>query len=174
MLFRLVYNCIKEKNTVTFIFKLGLIILKIGKVSLPSATRFRNASTFEINFKQAIKEMIENFYRNYSDHSEYENFEKTLVRILNFNPIDRPDFIELFHEIINLKDLENLKMHILIEDCKEKTLELFMQPRSKIYQNSNHIESKLLIYQIKIILDYENGYEFLSKSFEKVNLKKKI
>lgn len=116
--------------------------MKMGKVNLPSAAKFHDASTFETKFKEAIKEMIENFRKYYCENSEFENFQKILIKILSYEPETRPDFIELFHDILNLKDLENLKLHIILEDCKDKALELFSHSRSKIYQNNLNIESK--------------------------------
>lgn len=127
--------------------------MKMGKVNLPSATKFRDANTFEKEFKEAINIMIEQFKKHYCENPDFEKFQKILMRILSYDPENRPDFIQLFHEILNLKDLENLKLHIILEDCKENALELFSHSRSRIYQNNSIVDSNTFL---KINLTFEN------------------
>ena len=95
------------------VFTLGVIILYLGTFSIPRADHM------EEDVARLIEEFIKFYYERARDEEEkkkVKEFKDVLNEILGPENIKRPDFINLFYRMIDLKNKETLQKHILIED----------------------------------------------------------
>lgn len=95
------------------VFTLGVIILYLGTFSIP-----RN--DFIQEDVRKLKEDFINFYQERAKDEEekikVKEFNQILNEMLGMENSRRPDFINLFYKLIDLKNKKNLQKHILIED----------------------------------------------------------
>ena len=95
------------------VFTLGVIILYMGLFSLP-----RNENMEED--LERLKENFTNFYyeraKDEEEKRKVKEFREILNEMLGLENIRRPDFINLFYRLIDLKNKKTLQKHILIED----------------------------------------------------------
>jgi len=95
------------------VFTLGVIILYMGTFSVP------RVEDFEGDIKR-MKEEFYNFYlertRDDEERKKLKEFIEILNEMLGMENMKRPDFINLFYRLIDLKNKKNLQKHIMIED----------------------------------------------------------
>ena len=95
------------------VFTLGVIILYLGTFSIPR-TEFIQQDV------DKLKEDFINFYEERAKDDEekrkIKEFNQILNEMLGIENTLRPDFVNLFYKMIDLKNKKNLQKHILIED----------------------------------------------------------
>ena len=96
------------------VFSFGLIMLELGTLK-----HLKPEKDME-NFKKNISAHIKEFKQNYSDCEDCQVYLRTIRNCLKIDTKERPDFLDLFKEII---DKSKLTYHIFVEEAKSKKLQ---------------------------------------------------